>query len=883
MNPLRYLRRLWHNLVRHRQNEQELDQEMSAYLATLVEEKIRQGLSAKESLREARLESGGAQHVKEQVREVKAGFLMQTILQDIRYGLRTLRKSPTFTVVAVLALALGIGAATAIFSVVHGVLLSSLPYPAADRLAMVYVHFSPQNAEHGTLSIADYLDWKAQNRDFEHPEIFRQSFFDVTGGKEPEQVQGALVTAGFFSTLQVQPFLGRALLSGEDAATAERVVLISEAWWRRSFGSDSNILGQKLNLNGVPCTVVGIMPASFHFPRPHDELWTNLRLVPPTRRGPFGLRGLARLKPGVTWAQAQAGTNAIGRRIEQENPQSYQHMSMPVVPLREAMVGSVQTALLALLGSVLVLLVISAVNVACLQLARAAAREREIALRSSLGAGRARLFRQLLTESLLLSLAGGVAGCMLAYSGIRLLRAWNPGNLPRIEAIQLDGGVLLFALAASLVTGVLFGLAPALHSGRDALASSLREGGRGGTARASRRRLQAVLVVGEMALALVLVSGAGLLVRSFLLLEKVETGAHAPPQRVLSMQISPSASKYSDSPKMIAFYDRLLVRVRSLPGVTFAAISDSLPPDRQYDYDTFFIDGQQLAPGEQNPAVTDPIVSADNFRALGIPLLRGRYFRESDTANSPQVCIISDSLARHYLAGENPIGKRLKAASANVTVIPYMEIVGVVGDVHYTGLDGDSGEAYYQPYTQTMFFRRTNLVVRSESDARALATTLRREVRNLDTEAAISNVTTMEQAIEASVVQPRFRTLLLGVFATCALLLAAIGIYGVVAYSVSQRTQEIGIRMALGARRSQVLGGVVTQGLKLALLGTVLGLAGALLAARLLKTLLFAVKTTDVVTFSACPLVLIAVALIASFVPACRAAKVDPVIALRHE
>lgn len=874
MQMLSYLRRLWRNLARRREVERELEQEMSAYLSLLADVS---------SSRHAHLETGGIQQLKEQVREVKAGFFMQTLLQDVRYGWRMLRRSPTFTLVAILALALGIGATTSIFSIAYGVLLRPLPYPDADRVALVFDRFAPQNAEHGTMSIADYLDWKKGNHSFESVELFRQSLFDVTGAKDPEQVQGALVTAGVFSLLRVQPLMGRTFLPGEDAANAPRIAVISETWWRQALGADPNILGRKINLNGGPTTIVGVMPASFGFPRSSYQVWANVRLNPPTFRGPFSMHGLGRLKPGVTFANAQLDTNAVAHRIELENPKTYHRMTMPVVPLRDGLVGNIRAALFAFLAAVLVLLAIAAVNVACLLLARATSREKEIALRVSLGAGSGRLVRQLLTESLLLSVLGGMAGCILAYAAIASLRTWNPGNFPRIDEVRLDGVALGFALLISALTGLLFGLAPAFQTGRDKLAASLREGGRGGTAHVGRRRLQAILVMGELALALILVTSAGLLVRSFVLLGQVNSGAQAPPENVLSMKVSPIPSTYRSSDQIIPFYKRLLERIRAVPGVTYAAISDSLPPDRQNDYDTFVIRGQQFAPGETNPAVTCPIVSPDYFRALGIPLVRGRFFTEHDVENAPPVVIISESMARRYFPNDNPLGHRLKASGPDLNGSPFMEIVGVVGGVRYTGLDEQPADAYYQPYAQTMYYQRTNLLVRSAGPAAALINSLRGAIREVDRDTVITDIATMEEALGASVIGPRFRTMLLGGFALCALLLAAIGLYGVIAYSVAQRTQEIGIRMALGAHRSNVIGQVVSEGLRLAVAGTALGVAGAYLATRLLASLLFSVKATDPVTFAIGPLILIAVALAASFLPACRAAMVDPVIALRHE
>ena len=873
----------WRNLFRKSRLDADLDREVRAYVDMLAEEKMQAGMSPEEARRAAFIELGGVEQVKEQVRDVRVGIFLDTLWQDLRYGFRTLTRSPGFTLVAAAALALGIGANTAIFSIVYGVLFRPLPYPDADRVALVYMRFSPQNSERGTMSQADFFDWRAQNRAFEEPAAFMYDRFDLTGTAEPEQVLGARVTAGFFSALEVRPLLGRLLLTGEDQPSAGSVAVIGEALWRRRFRADPNAIGQAITLDGSKYTIVGVMASTFHFPQPESELWTNLILEPPTRRGPFFYRGLGRLKPGVTIEQAQAETNTIGKRIEQANPHNYVHLTMPVVPLRAALASGVRLGLLVMFGAVGLVLLIAIVNVSNLLLARASTREREMAVRLSLGAGRARVVRQLLTENALLALFGGLAGLLLAYAGIQLLRVWNPGRLPRIDDIRLDGRVLAFTFVVSVVTGILFGLAPALQSSRTDLNTSLKEGGRSGTAGSARRRTLNALVVAEIALSLTLLIGAGLLLRSFNLLQQVNPGFQAPPERILTLQISPSASKYADERTGIAFYQRLLERVRHLPGVVSAGIADSLPPNRQADMDTFVIEGEPFEGGDIHPALTAPHVSPEYFPALGIPLIEGRYFTERDTGDSTRVTIISATMARRYFSGSSPIGRRFKQSTGPPTpYTPFMEIVGVVGDTKYGGLDGESEATYYLPYTQN-FDSRTYLVVRSAISAASLAPAVRREIGAVDKDTVVNQVSTMEQAIFASVAQPRFRTLLLGAFAAIALLLAAIGIYGVIAYTVVQRTHEIGIRMALGAQRSHVLGMVMRRGAALALAGTALGFAGALILTRMLSSLLFGISTTDPATFAAASLGLLGVALAASFIPARRATRIDPILAVRYE
>jgi putative ABC transport system permease protein len=765
--------------------------------------------------------------------------------------------------------------------VVYGILLRPLPYPDAGRVALVYMHFSPQNFERGTMCIADYLDWKSQNRAFDNPSLFSARRLDIAGSSDPESVRGAFVTAGFFPTLQVHPLIGRVFLPDEDQANSSPAAVISESLWRGRFASSPAVLGQAITVNGVSTTIVGVMPRAFRFPQENTALWVNLRLVPPTRRGPYFYHGIARLRPGVTLAQAQAETNAIGRRIMQQEPY-YKRLTLPVVALRDALVGNVRPALLVMSGAVGLVLLIAVVNVANLTLARATVRRREMALRLSLGAGHGRLLRQLLTESVLLSAAGGAAGVALAYGGIRFLRAWNPGDFPMMDSVHLDAAPLLFTFLVALLTGVLFGLAPALQSARAGLSSTIQEGGRGSSAGSGRRRTRSTLVVAEIALSLMLLAGAGLLLRSFLRLQQVAPGFHAPPRQVLAMPVSPIDPKYENENAGIAFYDRVLDRVRNLPGVESAALSDGLPPNDQSDSDTFTILGQVLAPGELNPSVTVGIISADYFRALRIPLVRGRYFTEYDTPNSAPVVIISESLARHFFPGQDPIGRRLKESSPNLNGTPFMEIVGIVGDVKYTGLQKDTDAAYYMPFRQD-YGRRMYVVVRAAGSAAGLTETLRREVRSIDPGVIARRAFTLEESLSDSVALPRFDTMLLALFAGLALLLAAIGLYGLMAYSVARRTHEIGVRMALGARAADVTRMVLQQAVGLALLGIAAGLAGAFALTRLLSALLFGTSATDAVTFAAVSLLLLAVSLLASFLPALRATRISPVVALRYD
>jgi putative ABC transport system permease protein len=792
-----------------------------------------------------------------------------------------LRKSPAFTLAALLALALGIGANTAMFSVAYGTLLRPLPYADADRVAVVFMNYFPRHFVFGTLCMRDYLMWRDNNHAFEEPSLFRGQRMDI-GGKEgvPEQVQGASVTAGFFATMGVRPLLGRTFAKGEDQPATASLAVLSESIWRRRFGASSTVLGHTILVNSSAATVIGVMPEAFQFPG-RAEVWTNLPLKPPTRYVPWLYRGVARLKTGVTLRQAQSETDDIGLRMMQQNSY-YKRVSLPVLDLREALLGTtMKPTILVLAGAVGLVLLIAVVNVACLMLARATVREREMALRLSLGAGRGRLVRQLLTESLLLSVIGGSAGLGLAWGGISLIRAWNPGNLPFIDSVRMDGGALSFMVFVSMFTGVLFGLAPALESVHADLNSTIKQGARMGGASRTRARARAALVVCEIAVSLMLLIGAGLLLRSFVNLQHVTGGFSTPPRQILTMLISPGNRKYNDASAGLAFYDEVLRRARNVSGVETASVSDSLPPDQQGDADTFGIEGQTLTPGDLNPVVSDATVGPDFFRALGIPLVKGRYFTDHDNQVSLPVAIVSDGFARRFFPSQDVVGKRVRQSGPELGN-KWMEIVGIVGNVKYLGMMVDTDPAYYIPFAQA-YGPRMFLAVHSSGDAARLAAPLRREIQAIDPGVTLAQIETMKQALTMSFAQPRFDTMLLALFAGIALLLAAVGIYGLIAYSVAQRTHEIGVRMALGAAQADVMRMVVRQGASLAVIGILLGLGGAFALTRLLKTMLYDIGVRDALTFSVAPLGMMLVALLATWGPALRATRISQVAALRYD
>jgi putative ABC transport system permease protein len=817
---------------------------------------------------------------------LKRGGVMESFGKDLRYGFRMLFKKPGFTAVAVLALALGIGANSAIFSVVNAVLLRPLGYKDPDRLVAINHNYPKLNLK-ASVSAFGFKTYTEQNHVFENLAAFGGWNVNFTGVDEPERLRGLLVSSSFFPTLGVGTTMGRSFLPEENQEGRERVVVLSDGLWRRKFGSDPAILGKTLTLNDQTFTVVGIMPADFRFGR---ETGNEFELYAPITFTPQQLSSdaltyeflsvFARLKPGVTIQQAQADMDTIAANLrEQYMPgRDASGWGLTLQPVHELLVGDVRRALLVLLGAVGFVLLIACANVANLLLARASTRQKEIAIRTALGAGRFRLIRQLLTESMLLALIGGILGLLIAFWGVDLLTSLNKANLPRAEEIGLDLRVLGFTFGISLLTGIIFGLFPAIQVSKSDLHDSLKEGGRtsGGSARG---RIRSFLVVSEVAIALLLLIGAGLLIKSFVGLQKVNPGFQ--PEGLLSMQISLSSNKYKEPEQINSFYQETLQKIMALPGVQSAAACSSLPLSGANMSGSFVIEGRTISQGEMGPHGDRWVATAGYYKTMGIPLMKGRYFTEGDNKDSKPVVIIDESLARRYWPDEDPVGKRITFEGGRDNPI-WREIVGIVGHVKHRSLDGESRVQYYIPQAQrpagSMF-----IVVRGTGDPANYSSAVRGAIREVDKDQPVFRVRTMEQMVSDSLAQKRFSTLLLSIFAFVALLLSAVGLYGVISYSVSQRTHEIGIRMALGAQQRDVLKLVVRQGMILALVGVTIGIAAAFALTRVMSTLLFGVSATDPATFIIIPLLLAGVALLASYIPARKATKVDPMVALRYE
>ncbi|PYS88840.1 MAG: hypothetical protein DMF64_19425 [Acidobacteria bacterium] len=810
---------------------------------------------------------------------------MNTLWQDLRYGVRVLAKNPGFTVVAVLALALGIGANTAIFSIVNAMLLRPLPYTDPERLVVLW-ETNPNLANvylrtHNEASPANFLDWQQQQTVFADIAAFRWNDYNLTGSDAPEQLTGNPMTANMFDVLKVKPLIGRTFQPQDADPKSDRVVVLSYGLWQRRFGGNQNVLGQTITLNGNPTTVVGVMPADFEFPAAFSELWTPLRFATdtPPSRGSHFLYTRARLKPGATIQQAQAEMETIAARLRGQYPDTNADRSIHVVGLHESTVEFAKTGLLSLLGAVGFVLLIACANVANLMLARSSARHKEIAIRTALGASRWRIVRQLLTESVLLSLLGGAGGVLLALWGLDLLLASVPKEFSLMlhgwNQIRLDRWVLTFTIAVSILTGLLFGLAPALQASKTDLNEALKEGGRASVGHA-RRRFRGALVVLEVALALVLLIGAGLMLKSFMRLMEVRPGFD--PHNVLTAQLSLPSTRYAKPEQVVNFYQQLVARVAAQPGVESVGVINYLPMAGSGGTNSFIIEGRPAPKQGDYPEANFRIASPNYFQTMRIPVIKGRVFTDFDKSDSLRVALINETMAREFFPNEEPVGKILRdPAGQNPT-----QIVGVVGDIKHFGLD-DAPEPYlYVPHTQAAESSMM-LVLRSASEPASLTAAVRREVAALDRDQPLNNIKNMEQRIAETSTPARLTSFLMGVFAALALVLASVGIYGVIAYSVAQRTHEIGIRMALGAERRDILALVVRQGMTLVIIGLGFGLVASFVLMRWLASKLFQVSATDPVTFTAVSVLLALVALIACYIPARRATKVDPMIALRYE
>jgi putative ABC transport system permease protein len=876
-------------IFRRRQREKDLDEEVQSHLGMAAQERIEQGETAEQAHASAVREFGNVTLVKEVTRDMWGLRGLENLLQDLRYGLRAMLRNPGFTIVALLTLALGIGVNTAIVSVVNAVLIRPLPYRDPGRL--VYIsEFWPRETPFRTVPNPDFANWSDHDRLFDGLAAYGGAAeVNLTSLGEPERILGAKVTWDFFPLLGVQPSLGRGFLREEDQPGGRQVVLLSHELWQRRFGSDPSVVGSSVNLDGAPHTIVGVIPAGFRFP--DDEFKAELflpiilaRIANWSSRAPENfrlLRPLARLKPGVTVDNVRAELSGLVQQTAGQEPPQFIRMragmEVRVTPLRERLAAPARPILLVLLCSVGLLLIMSCVNVASLQLARGAARQKELAVRAALGAPRLRIAAQLLTESLALAMAAAPLALLVGFTGLRVLQALAPPQIPHLESVHLDHTVLLFTLIVATLTGILFGLSPAILSSKVNLDDALKHSASRSTLGHPQHRIRSILVTAEIALAVVLLIGAGLLARTFIYLITVNPGFD--PHHLLTLRISVSGNEYSKPEKQAAFFEQLLDRMRALPAIQSADAGSGLPLLGWGSLRGTDVEGQPEAPPGLRPDVPWDAVGPGYFRTLRIPLLAGRAFSEQDRQGAPQVAIVNQAFARQFFLDQNVIGKHVRAGARTG---PWREIIGIVGNVKQLGLDHPELPETYVPYLQEPT-SDMDVVLRAAGDPLSSAAAVNAAVRAVDANQPVYDVATMDQRLSESIAPQRFNALLVGMFALLALGLGAIGIYGVLAYSVAQRTHEIGVRVALGARREDVLVLVVGEGMRLVALGMGIGLPGALALTRLLRSLLFGVKPSDPVTLLAVSVGLALVAALACYLPARRATKIDPMVTLRCE
>lgn len=878
----------------------DLSEEIREHLEERIEELVASGMSRKEAAHAARREFGNETLIEEDSREIWKWPTIENFLMDVRYGLRMLRKNPGFTTVAVLTLALGIGANTAIFAVVNAVLLRPLPFKQPSQLMMLFEGIPKLGFPKMGFSAPDFAVFERAQKSFESVGVYQNKYFNISGDREPERLMAARISSSVFPMLGAEPMLGRTFTIGEDAP-GQNVVILSYGLWQRRFGADPGIIGRNLELNRQPYSVIGVMPKAFNFPlrgpqgSEPAELWVPMAFTATELEGwgTYYMNGvLARLRPGLAFEQASAEAESLSRSIGSNYPpeltKAFQSAELKVSmnSYHEEVVKSVRTLLLILMTAVVLVLLIACANVATLLVSRAASRQKEVALRTTLGATRVRLLRQMLTESLLLALIGGSLGLAFASWVKTLLLSLVPESVPLSRDIPMGGSVIVFVLAASFLTTVLFGLVPAFQVSRMALHGPLQEGGRSGTPGRLRHRLQGFFVTVEFALALVLLIGSGLLIRSFAKLLETDPGFR--PDHVLTLKIPIPSERYTQAPKVRQFYEQLLDRTGNIPGVKEAGLTSDLPLNGCGTI-AIQIEGRTNAGGETPQAICQTWQVGNYFQTLGIPLLKGRSFTLEDRIDAQPVAIVSETAGRQFWPGQDPIGKRIRWG----IYTPWQTIVGIVGDVNDQPLGQPVQPHLYRPYLQMadLFFedsrfgevRSMNLAVRSQTDPASLTSAVIGQIHSLDPDLAVEHIRTMAQVISSSVAGPRFNTLLLGVFAGVALFLAAIGIYGVMAYAITQQTHEIGIRLALGAQPRNVLQLVLRRGVRLAGVGATFGVAAALALTRLMAGLLYDVSATDPVTFSCVVILLLAIALLACYLPARRAMRVDPVVALRYE